>query len=139
MNVTSKEKFQKAGVKQCVRCGRDMHEIYPKDICPVCEEIELFHHVKEFIRENVDVREQDVADKFNIPIGKVRGWIREGRIQYKEDKSEKIVDLKCKICGKPIAFGVTCAECHSLQQLQVVAGMNKMEDGRMHFLGKEKE
>jgi len=101
-------------------------------------EIELFHEVKEFIREN-DVCEQDVAEHFHIPYRKVHEWVKEGRIQYKEEKQEKIADLKCKICGKPIAFGVTCAECHSLQQLQVVTTWRKSDDDKMRFLGQDKK
>ena len=137
MRLVSKDEEKKQGVKQCIKCGRDMHIVYKEDLCPICKEIELFSQVKEFIRENVDVREQDVADKFSIPLRKVREWIREGRIQYKEEKTEKIANLKCKICGKPISFGATCAECHSLQQLQVVATWRKTEEEKMHFLGQD--
>lgn len=138
MHLIPKEESNKPGMKHCLKCGKDLHEIYKADLCPLCLEIELFSKVKDYIRENVDVREQDVADHFDIPIRKVRDWIKEGRIQYKEEKTEKITQLKCKICGKPITFGITCAECHSLQQLQVVASWQKTDDEKMRFLGQDK-
>lgn len=124
--------------KYCARCGREMNALYREKLCPACMEIELFSKVKEYIREN-DVREQDVAEYFNISVKQVREWIREGRIQYKDESINGISSVNCKICGKPIAFGVTCAECHPFHQLQVVAKMQKSEAAKMHFLGKENE
>lgn len=135
MHLIHKDIPTNSETKQCSRCGRDLHQMYQQELCPDCQEVELFHQVKEYIREN-DVHEQDVAEHFNISIKKVRGWIREGRIQYKGDSTETISNVKCKICGKPIAFGLTCSECHSLQQLQVVASMRKTKEEKMHFIGK---
>ena len=135
--IHDRKKFNET--KTCGKCGRELHESYPHELCPTCMEIELFSEVKEYIRNN-DVHEQDVAEHFNIPIRKVRGWIREGRIQYKGDTTEKISGIYCRMCGKPIAFGNLCPQCHSLQQLQVVSSYKKPSDtaGEMHFLGKEK-
>lgn len=124
--------------KQCAKCGRDLGKLYKEELCPACMEIELFHEVKEYIREN-DVRENDVAEHFHIPLRKVHGWIKEGRIQYKEEKREKIVNNNCKVCGKPITFGMICAECHSKQQMQVVTTWQKSDDDKMRFLGQDKK
>jgi hypothetical protein len=96
----------------------------------------LFNEVKEFIRSRNDVNENDVAEKFDIPVSKVRDWIKEGRIQYKGTSVNTISSVKCRICGKPIAFGVTCPECHSLENLKVVANMKKADDAAMRFVGK---
>ena len=125
----------------CKKCGRDLPDTYPHELCPACIEFELFSQVKEFIRSNDDVHEQDVAEKFNIPVRKVRDWIHEGRIQYKGDTSEKFTSVVCRSCGKPISFGNLCPTCHSLQQLQVVSAFKKPAEsaGEMHFLGKEKK
>ena len=54
----------------------------------------LFAEVKDYIREN-DVKEIDVAEHFGIPVSKVRRWIKEGRIQYKE--GENITPIHCQI------------------------------------------
>lgn len=126
--------------KTCAKCGRDLHESYPYELCPACMEFELFSEVKEYIRSNEDVHEQDVAEKFHIPLSTVRGWIREGRIQYKGDNSDKIAGVVCRMCGKPIAFGNLCPQCHALQQLQVIGNLRRQTDaGEMHFIGKEKK
>lgn len=122
--------------KHCPQCGVQLNEMYPHELCPNCIEQNLFNEVKEYIREN-EVREQDVADHFNIPTRKVRSWIKEGRIQYKGDDKDTISGLYCRFCGKPISFGVACSECHSLQNLQVVAAAQKKEDEAMRFINRK--
>lgn len=122
-------------IKSCEQCGARLHDSYPKTLCPSCIERNLFSDVKEFIRSRNDVREQDVAQEFNIPIRKVRDWIKEGRIQYKDDKGNTISSVSCRVCGKPISFGVTCPKCHSMQNLQVFVAQKKEEDAEMRFLG----
>ena len=126
--------------KSCPNCGRDLHPSYPNELCPMCMEMELFSKVKEYIRENNDVHEQDVADEFNIPVRKVKEWIREGRIQYKGEPAKQISSIACRRCGKPISFGSLCSTCHSLEQLQVISQFKRPSDanGEMHFIGKEK-
>ena len=123
-------------IKHCPQCGVQLNEMYPHELCPNCIEQNLFNEVKEYIREN-EVREQDVADHFNIPTRKVRSWIKEGRIQYKGDDKDTISGLYCRFCGKPISFGVACSECHSLQDLQVVAAAQKREDEAMRFINRK--
>ena len=123
--------------KQCAQCGRYLNESYKDELCPGCQEINLFAEVKEYIRAN-DVKEADVAEHFGIPISKVRGWIREGRIQYKSDQPS-INKVYCQICGKQMQFGSLCPECHKLKGLQVVAKEYGQEkDSTMRFLGHDK-
>lgn len=124
--------------KSCNMCGRTLGELYPDDLCPICQEIQLFSQVKEYIRSN-DVHEQDVAEHFGIPLRKVREWIREGRIQYKGESKNSISGVKCHVCGKPISFGVTCAECRSLENLQIVAAHKTEEPAAMRFVGQVNE
>jgi len=124
-----------SSVKVCSQCSRRLHELYPYDICPVCKENNLFNEVKDYIRKN-DVREQEVADHFQISVHKVRNWIKEGRIQYKGDPVNSVSSLYCKICGKPISFGILCPECHSPENIKVVVAQEQIEDASMRFLGK---
>lgn len=122
---------------ECTGCGRKLGKEYPHEYCPQCQERLLFNEVKMYIREN-DVRETDVAKHFGIPVHKVRSWIKEGRIQYKGDVITQITGLCCQVCGKPISFGITCPECHSKKDLQVVLQMKKdAEDTSMRFLDRD--
>ncbi len=79
----------------------------------------------------------DVANHFNIPVTKVRSWIREGKIVYKTSDGRTISGVYCQMCGKKIDFGTVCAECRKLQQLQVVSKQyGEMKADEMHFLGR---
>ena len=70
--------------------------IAPSALAPdVREEMELFDAVRNYIREN-DVNEFGVAAHFGIPVSRVKAWIREGRIEYKElDGSVFAEDKHC--------------------------------------------
>lgn len=94
----------------CTECHRDLPPDYPDTICPACKERLLFSQVKDFIRAN-DVTEFDVAKEFDIPLFKVKGWIREGRIEYKDLQPKTMKNLHCHNCGKSITFGSLCTEC----------------------------
>ena len=112
-------------VHECKQCGRILNKMYRDEICPECKDLNLFAEVKDYIREN-DVKEIDVADHFGIPVAKVRRWIREGRIQYKE--GEHITPIHCQVCGK--------------NGLHIYAKKSYSDDdihNAMRFLGKEEE
>ena len=128
-----------ADTPRCTQCGRILPDVYEEaDICPSCREANLFAEVKDFIREN-DVRELDVAEHLDIPIAKVRKWIREGRIQYKGEAGKTISSIYCQICGKPIEFGTLCPECHRLQGLKIVAQQYAEQKSEMRFINKGKK
>ncbi len=97
--------------KYCEICRRPLPLTYEDNLCPDCQEMQLFREVKEYIRQN-DVTEYDVADHFKIPLFQVKGWIREGRIEYKEDpKVSAIKNIHCQKCGAAISFGTLCPKC----------------------------
>ena len=66
--------------KYCEFCMVPIPRSQEIPYCPACQEKIIFHHVKEYIREN-DVNEFQVADHFNIPLRMVKNWIKEGRIE----------------------------------------------------------
>lgn len=94
----------------CKECRRNLPPDYPGEVCPACKERILFSQVKDFIREN-DVTEFDVSKHFDIPLFKVKGWIREGRIEYKDLDKPTVKTLHCQKCGKDITFGSLCTDC----------------------------
>ncbi|MCH5267680.1 MAG: hypothetical protein J1E62_04975 [Lachnospiraceae bacterium] len=134
-----KDRFAGTDIKNCIQCSRRLHPQYEKDICPTCIELNLFSEVKEYIRNN-DVNETQVAEHFNLPNSKVRSWIREGRIQYKDTVGNKTMSqVFCQICGKPLDFGTVCAECRHLRGLEVVAKQHQEEVGQMRFIDRGKK
>ncbi len=120
-------------VKFCSSCQRPLPEDYEEQMCPVCVENELFSRVKDFIRSK-DVTEYDVVEEFQIPHRKVKNWIKEGRIEYKEIKTSKIKALHCLGCGEPITFGSYCQKCFKLKTTPKATVLNNKEDEKMRFL-----
>lgn len=126
--------------KYCAYCKRPLPIHFEPDLCPKCQDADLFRRVKEFIRANT-VNEYEVASHFHIPLKQVKEWIREGRIEYKEETAKTVVGLRCMHCGAPVTFGTLCSKC--LKQLNGNKGYspdkNSSEDSRMRFLDSKDE
>lgn len=122
--------------KICTACYKNLPITYKEDICPPCKERLLFSRVKEYIRKN-DVTEFQVAMQFDIPLQKVKEWIREGRIQYKELQVPVVESLRCQKCGEPIKFGTQCSKCLRKSNLSGSATfLSGKDDDRFHHLQK---
>ena len=124
-------------IKECANCHKVLPADYAYNICPKCKEDELFSRVKYYIRTH-EVNEYMVANEFQIPLRKVRGWIKEGRIEY-VDKDTRIVGTKCQRCGKPVTFGMLCPDCmrllnYSNKKIQIVSDQDRKDAGKMRFL-----
>lgn len=124
--------------KYCVYCGAPIPRSMDTSCCDRCYERVLFQEVKDYIRAN-DVNEFQVAAHFNIPLRMVKGWIQEGRIEYKEMPAGSRTlnnHLRCEKCGAPVTFGTLCTKC--LKQLNKNMhgyDMQKVnDDDRMFFL-----
>ena len=96
--------------RYCKGCGRILVESYTRDFCSTCEASRIFDDVREYIRSS-EVNEYDVAKHFDIPVGMVQQWIKEGRIEYKERDQKTIMDTFCQRCGARITFGTLCQKC----------------------------
>lgn len=128
--------------KQCALCQKFIPKTYVPDICPQCMENNLFNDVKEFIRSN-DVNEHQVAEYFNIPLRRVKNWIKEGRIEYKEneDKSSTFGRIQCQRCGDPVSFGTLCQKCLKLinKNVQGYNSQKPEDSSKMRFFDTEDE
>ncbi len=130
---------QRDNVKVCNNCGRRLIRESVNGLCPMCAEQELFCEVRDYIRAN-DVKDYDVAEKFGIPLAKVKEWIKQGRIQYKDDPTIKSVIMGnyCQICGTPTSFGTICSKCmkdKKKKNMQGVAiGQPKEGNTKMRFM-----
>ncbi len=139
------EKMEKTDIIQhnyCEGCGRLMALSYKQAICPTCIEQQLFDKVRDYVR-TYEVNEYDVANHFDITVRQVRGWIKEGRMEYKErDEKSALGGSVCFRCGAKVNFGTLCAKCLKLlngEGRQGVAKPQPGEEGRMRFVDKEDE
>ena len=118
----------------CKRCAKELPETYEEDFCPQCKEALLFDEVREFIREN-DVNEYQVAEKFQIPVGQVKLWIKEGRIEYKEIGDNVMGGRYCEKCGAKIQFGTICTKCLRAESIGGYGMRGKVySNGEMRFV-----
>jgi len=125
--------FSFSEAKHCENCNAVLPPEYTGSICQSCAEFLLFQEVKSFIRSG-DYNEYDVSQYFNIPLSQVRKWIREGRIQYKEDSLNNIT-LHCQICGTQILFGTVCTKCMKTQNVSGNSALQPaFENGNMRHL-----
>ncbi len=122
----------------CELCRRPLPSTYTETVCPACQNHKLFSEVKEFIREN-DVTEYDVAEEFNIPRQQVKQWIKEGRIEYKDDRLNTHITGKCQNCGTSILFGSLCSRCLKQSGMSGHGKAQQNEDNRMRFLEEGKK
>ena len=125
-------------LKFCAICRRALPLEYEGELCPACVENQLFNEVKEYIRSK-DVTEYQVAEHFRIPHRKVKKWIEEGRIEYKEQE-ERIRNLHCVECGTPISFGNLCQRCYK-EKYNTKAGYAPLQasadENKMRFLDEQ--
>lgn len=119
--------------KYCTVCRKPLPLSFEEDLCPGCKENMFFNEVKEYIRAN-DVTEYDVADHFQIPLQRVKRWIREGRIEYKDKRLNAIYSLHCEKCGVSITFGTLCPKCAKQSGMSVHAPIPTADDGQFRFL-----
>ena len=128
-----KQEYLFSNIRECERCKRPLPEKYDRLLCPMCEEQELFERVKLYIREN-DVNEYQVSEEFGIPLSKVKGWIKEGRIEYKDASSNTFSSNFCARCGERIAFGTLCSKCMRNEHRNGSAlGSFRGQSGRIRF------
>ena len=131
----------------CKNCGRKiLYNPDPKaDLCPMCKELQLFADVRDYIRAN-DVKDYEVAEHFGISLSKVNEWIKQGRIQYKDDPTiqKVIMGNYCQICGSPLNFGTVCPACMKMKKKSETLGVainqnNASGDNKMQLIDKNKK
>ena len=126
--------------RYCNDCKRMLPEDYNYELCPACLEQRLFREVRDYIRTN-DVTEYDVAEKFDLPVRRVRAWIKEGRIEYRGDKDNQVIGLHCARCGELITIGAFCPRCIKLMQqpkATLSVGFEDIDASKMRYLDEKR-
>lgn len=67
----------------CPQCNKPMPRSTKDDLCPACQDELLFRQVRDYINKH-HTTEIQLADHFDIPLQKVRSWIKDGRIEYRD-------------------------------------------------------
>lgn len=114
-------------IRNCSKCGK----IYAYDgtskLCPKCrkEEEEEFKRVKEYIYDHPEANIQLVSEETGVPVKKILRYLREGRLQLKDEHNNLI--LACERCGKPIKTGRFCDMCVAELQRELKGVVAKKE------------
>ena len=108
--MSETKRLFESNCKYCKWCHQPISLEEESDLCPRCQESNEFREIRAYVREH-DVNEFQLAEVFGIPLRKVKQWIREGRLEYREIE-QTIVNLHCQNCGKAIQFGSLCPECN---------------------------
>lgn len=128
------------GGKFCSWCHCPIPTDSESEYCDSCQESMQFREIREYVREH-DVNEFQLAEAFELPLRQVKQWIREGRLEYK-DEQHSMVNLHCQKCGKSIQFGNYCPECNRAM-LGVQGGFETLKAGsvdeQMRFYNKDRE
>ena len=75
--------------RYCEECHCLLPTSYEGTLCPRCLEQELFHQVKEYIQTN-NATAYDVATHFHLPLSRIKEWIDDGMIEYKDIPGHKL-------------------------------------------------
>ena len=122
--------------RKCTSCGRYLPNDFKGDICGVCQEVELFAKVKDYIRNN-NVNEYQLASHFNISIKLVKRWIAEGRIEYYIDaNADNKYLVMCIDCGVPLSKenkGLLCPRCEMKRNAMRGYSSAEAGQGKMRF------
>lgn len=120
--------------KYCELCGKPLALSYKESLCPFCKDQKLFHSVREYIRAN-DVTEYDVSEHFQIPLQRIKKWIKDGRIEYREQaQASSIMSTHCQHCGAPVTFGTLCPKCLRLMNSGHGTAATFESSTKMHYL-----
>lgn len=122
---------------KCACCGRYLPRgANEGDICGVCQEVELFAKVKDYVRNN-RVNEYQLAMHFEIPLKLVKKWLNEGRIEYYIDENADNKYLVfCLDCGIPLSKdnkGLLCPRCELKRKNIKVYSNQIIDEGRIRF------
>lgn len=98
-------------VINCLNCGKIFnYNGFGSKLCPVCRKLdeEDFKKVKEYLYENPGASMTEVANALEIPVSKIKRYLREGRLEI---VSEQNLFLQCERCGIAINTGRFCDQC----------------------------
>jgi NMD protein affecting ribosome stability and mRNA decay len=104
--------------QNCPRCGK----LFMRLNAPICEpcikeEDEIFEMVRLYIKENPGASITEVSAECEVPVKRIKQYIKDGKLDASEGMRG---DITCSKCGRPILGGRMCGECVQAAGAQVV-------------------
>ncbi len=100
-----------AQLQSCIRCDKIfLFTGVGKCICAKCNaaDEEIFNTVKDYIYDHPSAMIKEVAEKTGVKIGRIKSYLKEGRLIISDDSA---IFLNCEVCGAQLKFGRVCRNC----------------------------
>jgi len=121
-------------LRNCRTCGRVYIDVGHPD-CPDCRKAEDtdYKKVRDHLRSHPNSSVDDIQRATGVGPGRILEFLRKGRLMASHGTDE----LKCSVCGRPVARGSLCSACLGrLKGLEKGAGPRAASSGersgRMH-------
>lgn len=126
------------GIRNCKKCGR----VFADDnfeLCPICRsnDDEEYRKVKDFLYDNPGADIQLVSEKTGVDTKKILKYLREGKLEIREDSPNLILD--CERCGTPIKTGRFCDKCILEMKKEFRGAIGRNIDGTKKIIGKDSD
>ena len=123
------------GAKNCARCGRIFNHLAGPPLCHACREDDekAFERVKEYLFEYPGASMTEVATALELPLGKIKRFLKEGRLEIKEGSN---FILECERCGVSIKSGKYCEVCSHDLAFELKSGSPKATTGKNQGISK---
>jgi uncharacterized protein len=97
-------------LKNCKICGRIFQSNGFSEICPGCykQDENDYNKIREYLYEHPYAKIFEVSLNLDIPVSRIKRYLREDRLQIVESSN---LFLDCEKCGAPIHSGRYCDEC----------------------------
>ena len=94
----------------CAICGRSFEASANVNTCKNCIEGDMsdFNRIRDYLYVHPKARIFEVSTNLDIPVPKIKRFLKEGRLEIIEKDN---AFLKCEKCGKPICSGIQCDDC----------------------------
>ncbi len=121
-------------LRACKNCRRLYNHFSGQTICPTCTSQldEIYREVKNYVYDNPNATIQEVAEKFEITIKTIHGWIREEKLEF---ATSSLVGLPCQCCGAMIKSGRYCESCKK----SMIEGLSAAYESKQPVVQKEQK